>query len=447
MDKIIELINTENDPIILKEKLNTYHPYDIGQAFLLLDDEKRKLVYEIFDTKEMAEIISYIDTECDFLEDLNASDVANIISEMEPDDAKDIISDISDKAKDEILSYLDEETREDILELTSYEDYQAGSIMINNYLSIDSSTSVNHAMKEVIKRAPFVEDIDTIFVTNNNILVGIVSLKELICAKSPLTLNDIMDENFIYVDAFSDIIDAINLVKDYDIYSLPVLENKSLVGIITMDDAMSKLVDESIDNYAKLSGLTSDLGANSNILESLKKRIPWLAVLLVLNFFVSIVSSSFEGIINEKNVLVLFQSVILGLAGNAGTQSLAVTIRKISQSEFDTKRKTIKHLLIELKTGIFLGLILGILALGFVSFILFVRNDRDCLKIGIIVGLAILLSMSLSSLIGGLIPIIFDKLKIDPAIASGPFITTINDVMAIIIYFSIASIMLLTQFI
>lgn len=446
LDELILLIKEEKNLKKISEEISHFHPYDIASIFDELELEERLKLYKIIDDHDLGEIFSYLDDASVYIEEMSVHQAANIINEMDSDDATDIISDVDSDIKEEILSYVDEEQREDIELLSQYDENQAGSIMINNYIEVESNLSVNKAMKKVICEAPNVSDLTTIFITDNKKLLGVINLKELIIAKAPLTVNDIMHDNFNYVSPYDDINDALNLVRDYDIYSLPVLYNGELVGIITMDDALTALVNETSDDYAKLSGLTEEEESDESIFASLKKRIPWLSILLILDFFVSMIISSFEKTIETRYVLVFFQSIILGLAGNAGTQALAVSVRKISLRELEGK-KAISHLFTELKTGFSMGIILGILAFGLVAFFLVIRQDPAHLKIGFIVGLSIFVAMSFSSLFGGLIPLLFDKLHIDPAVASGPFITTLNDVLAVVIYFGIATIMIAVGFI
>ncbi len=447
MKEIIDLIKNEESLETLAEALKHYHPFDIASSFGDLEQEDRAKLYKILDSKELGEIFSYIEDASEYLEEISINHAASIITEMDNDDAADVLSQASDEMREEILSHLDDEQRADIIDLVQYEDNQAGSIMDKTFIAVASGITVNKAMKQVIKEAPEVSDIDTIFVTKDKKLLGVITLKELIIAKSPTTVDEIMDEKFHFVSPEADLEDTLKIIKDYDIYSLPVIENEELIGIITMDDALLAMVDESMDDYAKLSGLTSEESPDESVFQSLKKRIPWLAILLILDFFVSMVISTFENTIAQKYVLVFFQSVILGLAGNAGTQALAVSIRKISQGELDSKVRVGKHLFNEFKTGLSMGVILGIIALLAVTLFLFIKKEPAYFNVAIVVSVAIVSAMSLSSLFGSLIPLLFEKLHIDPAVASGPFITTINDILAVVIYFGIASIMIFMGFI
>ena len=444
-EEILELIrNTPLEELNnLKEKLNDYHPFDIAQAFSELDDEDKNKLYQIYSSEELAEILAYLDTEesSDALEDLNPEKAAEVLKEMELDDASQIIEEMDDKKLDEVSNYLTDEFKDTVEELNSYEEDTAGALMNPHFLKVRSGLSVKAAVKEVTKQAPEAENIDTIFVVgDNDKLLGLFSLRELIVARMPKTVDDIMLSNYAFVNVNDDYDTVVRTVQDYDMPSLPVLENGIIKGIITMDDAFDALKETHEDDYAKFAGLTEVEEKEETIFGSVKKRIPWLLVLLILDLAIALVISRFDEVLEKITVLAFFQAAILGLAGNCGTQTLAVSVRRISSGELDEKAGIRHHLFKEITQGIGIGLILGILSFGFIYLLLIITKmtDLSYLKVSLVVGISVMVSIMLSNFTGALLPVIFYKIKIDPAVASGPFITTLNDIVSVLTYFGIA---------
>nr|MCR5422472.1 magnesium transporter [Bacilli bacterium] len=229
---------------------------------------------------------------------------------------------------------------------------------------------------------------------------------------------------------------------------LPVLKDEKIVGIVTIDASLETLSNEQEEDYNQLAGLTGEHEDDESIGIKVKRRIPWLAILICLDLVVCLLISAFEGVISKLTVLVLFQPVILGLSGNVGTQSLAVCVRSLANNELSNKKQKFKHILSELRNGFALGLIVSILTFvicfGFLKITKSANIDGvdESIKIAVIVASSILTSLTVSSLFGCMMPILFNSLHIDPAAASGPFITTINDLLAITTYFTLASILM-----
>lgn len=446
--EIVKLFEENSDLKVLKELLSEYHPYDIAESIALLDDESRSKLHKIYTNEELAEIFSYISDEdtSEILEDISPKQIASIVNEMEPDDAVDMLQEMDDEEKfDDVLKLVDEDIRSDINSLSKYDDDTAGAIMTVNYVSVLSGSDIKLAMKNVVSLAPDVESFNTIFVVDEKgKLVGTIDLKKLIVSKSPCLVNDIMSQKFQFVNSTDSLDDVVKQIRDYDIYEMPVLEDGYLIGMITMDDAMDAFSEGNEDDYAKLSGLTEGEISQEGAMESVKKRIPWLAVLIVLNIFVSIIMALFTDTINSITILVLFQPLILGVAGNSGTQSLAVAVRKISNDELDTSKEVKNHLLKEMVTGLLQGIIVGVVTFVYTYLFLTIskNNDFPIPMISLVVAISVTVALSLANLFGALIPIIFYKIKIDPAVASGPFITTLNDILTVVIYFGLATLIL-----
>ena len=444
--RLEDILLKEKNIKILREKLSDYHPYDLALEFISLSKEARMRMYQILDASEMADIFEYIEDKTPYIDEMSDEYTANVIDEMEVDDAADMLSDLEDQDKSLYLEMMPKESRDELKELISYSDNEAGSIMTTNFLEIDGEMDVKDAMKKLISEATETETIDPLFVTKKGKLIGILSLKDLVVARTPNKIEDIMDKQYSFIVDTDLAMEASRMIQDYGLFALPVVDSENILkGIITIDDAIDVIEDESNEDYAKMASLSDDETDNS-IFESLKKRIPWLLVLSVLSFIVSTVMSQFMGIIESVTVLVFFQTLVLDMSGNAGTQALAVTVRGISKGSYETKKDVILHVLREIRVGFINGIVLG--SFAFVVTLLFLLinqySENNIYMVSLVVGLSMMCVLLISNLSGSLLPLLFNKIHIDPAVASGPFISTLSDVISILVYFSIATIMLLS---
>ncbi|HKM29968.1 MAG TPA: magnesium transporter [Bacilli bacterium] len=440
-EQILDLIKHESNIFKLANSLKQFHPYDIAEAFLDLTPEERQKVYRALSHEDLADIFEYLD-EVDgaiFLKEMDISRGTSVLSEMETDDATDIINELEEDASS-YLEKLELEDKKTLDYLRTYEEETAGSIMTTNFLEVDANWDVKEAMKFLIAEADEAETVDPLFVSTDNKLVGLLDLKKLIIARSPKKISEIMNEDFSFVNATDSIGEASNKIRNYDIYALPVLEGQRLVGIITMDDALDVIQDQVNVDLEKLASIGEAKDGKATLYKTLATRIPWLILLLVLSSLIINVLGTFEDVIKQVTVLIFFQTLILDMAGNVGTQSLAVTIRSLSRRELDTKKKIRSYFLKEFKVSIINSFLLGIMAF-IVSFIFLKLSNNPGVNvpiISLIVSLSIVVSLSLSGMFGIGVPIIFSKMKIDPAAASGPFITTLNDLISVVIYFNLA---------
>jgi magnesium transporter len=364
---------------------------------------------------------------------------------MEVDDATHILSNIDEDLATSIINLLDKDVQEDITILKTYNEDSAGSRMTTNYIDIASGSDIKTLMKKVVNNAPLVESINTFFVTNNNgILLGTIDLKKAIMTKSPKIIDDIMNANYNYVNVNDGIDLVIKTVADYDIYDLPVLDNGVLKGIITMDDAYLAISEEAETDYAKLAGLSDFEEIDESIAFSVKKRLPILAILLIIDIFVAMVISTFDFLftIESLAIITVFQPVILGLSGNSGTQTLGVTLFKISNSELNHQKEINSHILKEISIGILMGIVMGLLVFVFSLALLYFIDNSLFVKISMVVAISVTLSLISANIFGSLVPIILYKIKLDPAVISGPFITTIIDLLAVLLYFVLTTLLI-----
>ena len=443
-DFILEIINlveneTNNEKLI--DELSQYHASDIAESFEELSDQQLLRLYEILPSEFLADIITYIEDKERYLDLMENEDVAEILDNMESNDAAEVLEELDEEDIEEINTLIEPETLEDINLVNSYEDDVVGSLMSTDYITVKASFSIKEAMKTVIKDANEVENINVIYVVDDSDkYIGIISLRDLIRARSNDNLEDIIKTSYPILHDYDLLEDIDNDILDYELESYGVLDKDGrLIGIVNDETLIDLLEEEFKEDYAMLAGISEIEDTTEPIYKSVLKRLPWLAFLLFIGLLVSLLTSSFEKVIKDLMTVVFFQSLILGMAGNTGTQSLAVTISKIN----DDEKKISKVIFRELLTGFLNGLIIAVISFGLVLGFLSLRgNDfNTSFKTGLAVSISLVISMSIAAFLGAFVPYVLSKLKVDPAVASGPFITTVNDIVAIVVYYSLASLL------
>ena len=348
--------------------------------------------------------------------------------------AKVLLDEVDDATKKQVVDMLPEDAGNDIQMILSYEENEMGSRMTTNYIAIRRGIDIRQAMRELVSQAGENDNIGTVYVLDeSDKYYGAIDLKDLIVARENDTLESIINTTYPFVTDHEKIEDCIDELVDYAEDSIPVLsETKELLGVITAQDVVEAVDDEMGEDYAKLAGLTDEEDLRETTKESMKKRLPWLIILLFLGMGVSSVVGAFEAVVAVLPIVMCFQSLILDMAGNVGTQSLAVTIRVLMDENLTGK---------EMKVGFVNGLLLGSLAFVFIGIYIACFKHNAWLQAFLIsgcVGVSLMVAMVISSLVGTLIPIFFHKIKIDPAVASGPLITTVNDLVAVVTYYGLA---------
>ena len=448
MQELLSLIRSKSKPSYIKEELENYHDSDIAEVICYLTEEERKKLYRILGKERVSNVFTYLENVEDYIAELENETAADLIELMDADDALDVLQELEEEDKKQITSLMEKDALEDVRLLASFEDDQIGSKMTTNYIIVKKNDTIKSAMKHLIKYSKENDNIYTLFVKDENgKFYGSIDLKDLIRAREDDDLEDIIHTQYPYVYSTELIEECINDLKDASLDLYPVLNEKDeLIGVITQDDLVEVVEDELTEDYAKLAGLNEAEEIDEPVFKSVKKRIVWLVCLLILGMFISLVVSQFETVIDGIPMIVFFQSVILGMSGNAGTQSLAVTIRGLMDEDLSSK-KIAKMVFKEVRVGLTNGLILSIISFGAVSLFLYVRNTpilgetlriNDLLLIAGCVSGALIPAFILSSFIGCIVPIIFKKIKIDPAVASGPLITTLNDIVGIVSYYGLA---------
>ncbi len=444
LNQLKVIVQETSDATSLQNKLMAFHPYDLAQAFLEFDSQMRQKLYSLLTSEQLADIFAYTESEdtAEFLQEFDFKKGASVLSEMESDDASDVLKEVEQEQAQKYLQQIESEAKEDLTYLATHLEDTAGSIMTTNYIALNGDIDVKQAMKSLIKEANESEIIDPIYVLAEEKLVGIVSLKDLIIARSPKMLKDIMDSNLIFAQASDKAIEAVNKINDYGLDSLPVLEDGKMVGIITIDDAIDVMDEESNEDYSLFAGMGSSI--KETLLSNLSKRLPWLLALLVLSMLVANAIQIFEDVIKQVTILIFFQSMILDMAGNAGTQSLAVSIRSIDKKELENAKNRRSHFLKELRINFFNGLILSAFAFVVCFSFLTIKNtpNINIPIVAMIIAFALAISIMISGVFGSLLPMTLNRLGIDPSVASGPFITTLNDIVSTLVYFGLAYLLL-----
>lgn len=449
-DEVLKIFRSNLPKEELIEKISDYHMGDIADAFEKMTPEERKSLYPVLGVEMVAEIFSYIEDSEEYIKEINSDKVANLISEMDSDDAVDILEKLSDTDRKRIVALLDNDAKQDVSMILSYEDDEIGSEMTTNYIVVKKNLTIKEATHQLITQAGENDNINTIYVVDDKDgFYGAIDLKDLIVAREYQSLDELIIKSYPYVKANEKIVDCIEQLKDYAEDSIPVLDdNKHILGVITAHDIVEVVDEELGEDYAKLGGLTAEEDLNETTLQSTKKRLPWLIILLFLGMGVSSVVGMFETVVAVIPIVICFQSLILDMAGNVGTQSLAVTIRVLMDENLKASDK-VKLMFKEVRVGFSNGLLLGTMSFIFVGLYIFLFKGNIfgySFLVSGCVGFSLLASMVISSLVGTLVPMFFSKIKVDPAVASGPLITTINDLIAVVTYYGMVWIFLIDIF-
>lgn len=453
-DSIISLLSMDLAPEELLDRLSDFHEYDIARALEELTPQDRRRVCGLLGPRWAAEIFPYYDEPEERLLELSAEDAARVAEYMDSDDAVDMLEDVPEDFRRQVTAGLSGETAAELRLLASYKDDEIGSLMSTNYISICETLTVKEAMNELIRQSAENDNISTLYaVDQDGCFCGAIDLKDLILAREHTPLDSCIVRSYPFVRDRDDIEETMEWVRDYEEDSLPVLDSSNrLMGVITVQDVVDYMEEASRDVYNKLAGISEgdedDEDMKETLTVSLKKRLPWLVALLFLGMFVSTIVGLFEGIVARVAVLVCFQSLILDMAGNVGTQSLAVTIRVLMDERTSAGRRA-ALIWKEVKVGLAGGALLGSVSILVIGLYLTLAKGASvfyAFSVAGCVGAALIIAMTVSSFAGTVIPLFFHRIKVDPAVASGPLITTVNDLVAVVTYYGTAWLMLIRIF-
>jgi magnesium transporter len=436
--KTLLLLLRNNQVDVFRKMFFTLHYYEQGEFYITLAEEDKVLLYHVLSPSEVAEFFVTLEIPEDEYEEifnqLDENYAAAMFEAMQYDNAADVMSELPKDKMDALLTLMQKGNARHIRHLLNFDEDTAGGIMNPQFISINAEMSVREAMHYLKKVASDSETIYYVFVVDyNNRLMGTVSLRELIVSEDDEYIEDIMQNRMISIRVSDDQEKAVKLVRDYNLLALPVLDDyQHLVGIITVDDIMDVIDEEASEDYSRLAGMSDTEHTTDSSLKIAKKRLPWLVGLTFMGMITATMLTTFEDTLEQVAILGAFIPIIGGMAGNTGTQSLAVAVRGISSGEIKQKSKLFLSLR-EAGSGVITGFICGLILFGIIT--IFFHEPL----VGLIVSISLMVAMIIATLTGTLVPLIMNRFGIDPAVASGPFITTGNDIISLLIYFSLAN--------
>ena len=436
--EILEIIRSNTSPGIMRSRLEDYHANDLAEVFPQLKVSERRKICRILDLDMLSDIFEHIDEQeaAEYLDEMDIKKAAAILSAMETDAVVDVLQMIPKEKKNLLIELMDDDARKDMAIIASFDEEEIGSRMTTNCIMIRENLTVKQAMSSLVEQAAKNDNISTLFmVTEDNTFYGAMDLKDLIIARRESPLEDLIATSYPYVYGNELIDDCIERLKDYSEDSIPVLDNDNkLLGVITSQSMVDLVDDEMGEDYAKFAGLTAEEDLKEPLRESIKKRLPWLLVLLGLGMVVSSVVGLFEEVVSQLTIIMCFQS-------------LAVTIRVLMDESLTGKQKA-ELVLKEMKIAFSNGSILGILSFALIGLYIALFKGKTFVfayAVSGCIGVSLLLAMVISGAVGTLIPLFFKKIHVDPAVASGPLITTVNDLVAVISYYGLSWIFLINM--
>ena len=423
----------------LRNIAEEHHPAEIGEVAEYLSPEEMVDFLRVLDDEKIAEIIPLIPSSFHLflLRNLGNFRSSNILEEMDSDDAADVLEDIPEEDSKKIISLMEQEEANVISDLMKYPEDTAGSIMTKDFITIPSDLTCAEALNHIRRLDEDVEFIYYIYIIDKfNHLTGVISLRELIFSDSFVKIVDIMERDVIRVLDSDDQEKVAKVISKYDFMAIPVVDKHNvLVGLITIDDIMDVLEEEATEDMYKMVGASDvyeDVLLKSSPINRAKARFPWLVVCMVGEMVSGTVIHSFSSVLQALVSLAFFIPVIMAMGGNVGAQSSTITVRGLATGQIKIK-DIAKHVLSEAKVGVLIGIVVGI-SVAMIAF--FWQHD---ITLGIVVGLSLWFTITSASTIGSTLPLFFSKIGVDPAIASGPFITTGVDIFSLLIYFSFGS--------
>ncbi|WP_425509956.1 magnesium transporter [Winogradskyella flava] len=438
IEKVEVLVEDQNDKE-LKLLLHEYHYADIAEVLDELDHDDAVYVIKLLDSGLTSDILMELDEDNreKILKNLSAKEIAEEVEELDTDDAADIIAELPEERQEAVISQIeDEEHKAEIQELLAYDDNTAGSLMAKELVKVYETWTVAGCLRRIRGQAKEVTRVHSIYVVDKEEkLIGRLSLKDLIVAKSDQKIADIAKDNVDFVHVNDDDEDVAKVMAKYDLEAIPVVDdNQTLLGRITIDDIVDVLKEEAEKDYQLAAGLTGDVEADDSIIELTRARLPWLFLGLIGGVGAFIIMEGFQEAFSQYAVLFFFTPLIAAMAGNVGVQSSAIIVQGLANDDVkgSVNNRLIKEMLLAALNGVILAVFL----------LLFIWIYIGELDKAIAISVSLVAVIIIAGLIGTFVPLFLDKRGIDPAIATGPFITTSNDILGILLYFWIAKLIL-----
>ncbi len=440
-DQVIECL-AQNSLNKLRQCLKDLHAADISEVFRELPLPQRIKVLRLVDNSKASEILFDLDRDDlpPLLAGLGPKRTADILSQMFTDDAADLLGELPEEQKNKLLGLMEAAEAEDIRDLLSYEKDTAGGLMATEYVDVRKYMTANQAIERLRKIAPDAETVYYVYVTNDDEqLVGVISLRELIVAPPEELIENIMRTKVTSVNVRIDQEEVARLMSKYDFLAVPVVnDDMQLLGIITFDDVMDVIQEEATEDMMRLAGNMEPEGQDieSSFLTRAGRRLPWLIGLLFGELIAGNVINGFSSTLEHMTALAFFITAMAGGPGNAATQSLTVVVRGLATGEIN-KDKIFAVVWKETQVGILVGIVCGLV----LSVMAYLWQSSPTL--GLVVGLSMAFSISTATILGSLVPVVINRIGVDPALASGPFIATLMDITSMMIYFGMATIFIL----
>ena len=436
-DQIIKFLEERNFKE-LKEELENLHPVDLVDAMEELDKKQRMLVFRLLSKEEAAEVFTDMNSDMreELLEALTDSELKEIMDEMYVDDTVDVLEEMPANVVDRLLMATDEETRKQINTLLQYPEDSAGSIMNIEYISLRKEMTVADAILKIRQVGINRETFYTCYVTEKRKLIGVVDVKDLLTAGESRLIEEIMDENVIYARTLDDQEQVANQINKYGLVAIPILDHEDcMVGIVTVDDAMLVLQDETTEDISIMAGVSpnEDSYFGTSVFQHAKNRSLWLMLLMLSATVTGEILGHYEDAMAVMPVLITFIPMLMGTGGNCGSQSSTLVIRGLAVGEIEFK-DIFRVLFKEIRVAVVVGLMLAVVN----GLRIYIMYDQNVMLAGAL-GLTMIAVVSMAKCIGCILPLLAKKLGLDPAIMAAPLITTILDTCTILVYFNIVT--------
>ena len=438
ISKILEFINSSDDNSIL-ETFSNYHHADIAEIIEELNSEEATYIIKLLDSEKTSDVLMELDDDYreKILKNLSIKEIAEEVEELDSDDATDIISELPEERQKKVISkIIDAEHKADIKELLKYDEDSAGGLMAKELIKVNENWTVTRCVKEMRSQASEVTRVHSVYVVDNDdILLGRLSLKDLLVANPKTKIKSIYKKNVDHVYDTDSAESVASTMQKYDLGAIPVVDKKKkLLGRITIDDIVDLIKEEAEEDYQLAAGILQDVDVDDTIFELTKARLPWLIVGLIGGIGAAFIMVGFDEILIQNEILFYFTPLIAAMAGNVGVQSSAIIVQGLANDDIrgSINNRLFKETLLSILNGVILAILLFL-------FIYFWKGDTN---IALALSVALVAVVIVAGIIGTFIPLFLNKRGIDPAIATGPFITTSNDIFGILIYFMVAKLIL-----
>lgn len=419
--------------------LNDMHHADIAEVLEKLSFKNAIYLFKVLDSEKTAEVLLELDEDLreKILNRLSPKEIAEELDELETNDAADIIAELSQSKKQEVISELqDEEHAKDIVDLLRYPENTAGGLMHKELVKVNENWNVLNCMKEMRIQAKNISRVHSIYVVDDDDrLLGRLSLKDLLTTSTKTPISEVYIKKLNFVDISTEDVEVARIMQKYDLEAIPVVDEIGrLVGRITIDDIVDVIKDEADQDYQLAAGITQDVEAGDSILELTKARLPWLLIGMVIEIIASFVLKSNESVFQKYSTLIIFVPLLSATAGNIGVQASAIVVQGLANGTL--KEFSRSYFSKEIGVAMISGTIISLMLLGYHSLM------YQQYQVGLAISISMVVVILFAATLGTLVPLFLHKNKIDPAIATGPFVSTTNDVFGIILYFWIAQMIL-----